>query len=102
MAYWTAFFPADVIKSRLQTDAKLAGKSFSEVFLHLFRTEGFRALYKVRGVSRCHVQKPRRLRSSPARLGHHGMQGWGITVARAMPSNAVLFVTYEFVAKQFR
>jgi len=53
MAYWTAFFPADVVKSRLQTDAALSGKSFGDVFLHLLRTEGFKALYKV-CVSRVH------------------------------------------------
>jgi len=61
MAYWTAFFPADVVKSRLQTDAALSGKSFGDVFLHLFRTEGFKALYKV-CVSRVHDKRTIRSR----------------------------------------
>lgn len=29
-------------------------------------------------------------------------KGWGITVARAMPSNAVIFFTYEKVSKLIR
>jgi len=74
MAYWTAFYPAYTVKSQMQTDPKAANKSFVEVFRHITRTQGFRGLYK----------------------------GWGITVSRAMPSNAVLFLTYELVAKRLR
>eukprot|EP00301_Raphidiophrys_heterophryoidea_P024967 c8260_g1_i1.p1 GENE.c8260_g1_i1~~c8260_g1_i1.p1 ORF type:complete len:300 (-),score=90.16 c8260_g1_i1:516-1415(-) len=74
MSYWTAFFPADVVKSRMQTDPHWNGQSFARVFSHVFRTEGLRGLYA----------------------------GWGITVARAAPSHAVIFATYELVSKLLR
>jgi hypothetical protein len=31
VAYWTAFFPADVVKSKIQTDPALSNATFSQV-----------------------------------------------------------------------
>jgi len=71
VAYWTAFFPADVVKSKIQTDPALKDSTFLQVFRKTFRVEGIRGLYA----------------------------GWGITCARAAPSHAVIFATYELVSK---
>jgi hypothetical protein len=49
MAYWTAFYPADTVKSQQQTNPKLNGQNFATTLQHIYRTEGFRALYKVGG-----------------------------------------------------
>eukprot|EP01006_Ploeotia_vitrea_P014384 TRINITY_DN38813_c0_g1_i1.p1 TRINITY_DN38813_c0_g1~~TRINITY_DN38813_c0_g1_i1.p1 ORF type:complete len:292 (-),score=37.75 TRINITY_DN38813_c0_g1_i1:109-984(-) len=65
MAYWTAFFPADVVKSQQQIVAEK--EAFSTTFKRIYRNGGVRALYA----------------------------GWGITMVRALPSNAVIFCTYE-------
>ena len=71
--YWSAFYPADVVKSRLQTAAANAAEgapsSFPTMFKHIFRTEGIRGLYR----------------------------GLGLTAARAFPSHAFLFYAYEVV-----
>eukprot|EP00501_MAST-03F_sp_TOSAG23-6_P001998 GSMAST32.ASY1.ANO1.2083.1 assembled CDS len=70
VAYWTAFFPADVVKSRIQTGHlknSNPNPTFYSVLRHIYLTEGFRGLYK----------------------------GWGITVLRAAPSNAAVFFAYE-------
>jgi hypothetical protein len=71
-AYWTAFFPADTVKSRMQSaDPTATTRSFVWWLRHLYATTGLRGLYR----------------------------GWGITVSRAAPSNAVLFLVYELTAK---
>eukprot|EP00051_Salpingoeca_urceolata_P028454 m.486952 g.486952 ORF g.486952 m.486952 type:complete len:303 (+) comp24695_c0_seq1:164-1072(+) len=67
--YWSAFYPADTVKSRVQTDPSLEGRSFVSIFKLLYREGGVRALYK----------------------------GWLVTVTRAVPSNGVLFLTYELM-----
>ncbi|KNH08238.1 mitochondrial substrate carrier family protein [Perkinsela sp. CCAP 1560/4] len=69
IAYWTAFFPADVVKTRIQVDTKKRQYTLPGAFRDVYREGGFAALYK----------------------------GWGITVARAIPAHAALFVTYEFI-----
>jgi solute carrier family 25 (mitochondrial carnitine/acylcarnitine transporter), member 20/29 len=51
MAYWTAFFPADTVKSCMQTEPALAQKGFFATFGHIYRTHGLRALYSVRYMS---------------------------------------------------
>lgn len=71
-----SLFPADTIKSRIQTEAvvaqhsgtgKVLQKGFFEVGRHIYKTGGLKALYR----------------------------GCGITIARAAPSSAVIFATYE-------
>jgi ornithine carrier protein len=72
MAYNFIFFPADTIKSRMQTEemghgASGARKSFAAVGRALWQQQGLRGLY----------------------------QGCGITVARSAPSSAFIFAIYE-------
>mmetsp|Transcript_35406 Transcript_35406/g.83332 ORF Transcript_35406/g.83332 Transcript_35406/m.83332 type:complete len:301 (-) Transcript_35406:140-1042(-) len=71
MSYWGLPFPMDVVKSKIQTGTHNLPPgvkvSVPSVFNHVLKTEGVRGLYR----------------------------GCGITVARAAPSNAVLFVVYE-------
>ena len=65
--YWTAFFPADVVKTRMQLDPQFARKGLFRALRHVYRKEGFRALY-------C---------------------GWTCTVLSAFPGNAAIFLVYE-------
>ena len=75
MSYNFVFYPADTIKSRMQTEA--AGPGGQQRFLHvgkgLFREHGIRGLYR----------------------------GCGITVARAAPSSAFIFTIYEGLKEMF-
>merc|ERR1719419_704970 len=63
VAYWAVPFPADTIKSKLQTDPRVAGMSFAGVFRQVLKEEGPLGLYK----------------------------GAGITCVRAAPAHALLF-----------
>jgi hypothetical protein len=71
MSYWTAFYPADTVKSALQTNPDFAKKSFVQTFLGIYRNEGMSALYR----------------------------GWGVTVMRAAPAHALIFACYEETLK---
>lgn len=72
VAYWSAFYPADTVKSRMQSaPADMPKQNFLWWFRHLYKTNGLRGMYR----------------------------GWGITVSRAAPSNAVLFFVFELMAK---
>lgn len=73
-AYWTAFYPADTVKSVMQTDPVRNARGFFGVFRDLWAEDGMRALFR----------------------------GWGITASRALISNALLFLTYERVDKMLR
>lgn len=77
MSYNFAFFPADTIKSRMQTEdiSALAGKrlSFWSVGRAIWTQHGLRGLYR----------------------------GCGITVARAAPSSALIFTMYETLRSTF-
>lgn len=74
-AYNFAFYPADTIKSRMQTEdvGKLTcGRStFGAVGKALWKSDGIRGMYR----------------------------GCGITVARAIPSSAFIFTIYEELKK---
>jgi mitochondrial ornithine carrier protein len=80
-AYNLAFFPADTIKSTIQTEAELrpasAGtmgqRSFGTVARELYRARGLRGLYA----------------------------GCGITVARSVPSSALIFLIYDGLTARF-
>mmetsp|Transcript_12462 Transcript_12462/g.24716 ORF Transcript_12462/g.24716 Transcript_12462/m.24716 type:complete len:307 (-) Transcript_12462:485-1405(-) len=73
--YWGIPFPFDVVKSKIQTDTHGLPPGVAvnvvSVFKHTWKTEGLKGLYR----------------------------GCGITVARAAPSNAVLFCVYEMVMR---
>lgn len=72
MAYNAALYPADVIKSRMQSG--LHGKEgFLSVARHLYSTQGHKVFFR----------------------------GFGITVARSAPSSGVIFLTYELLARFF-
>jgi len=77
-AYNLAFFPADTVKSTMQTEAELrpgsAGhRSFVAVARELYRAQGLRGLYA----------------------------GCGITVARSGPSSAMIFLIYDGLKARF-
>ena len=79
--YNLAFFPADTIKSTMQTEEELRPelkrsgqqRGFLTVGRELWRAQGFRGLYA----------------------------GCGITVARSVPSSAVIFLIYDGLRKRF-
>jgi hypothetical protein len=67
MGYWLSMFPIDTVKSRIQSGVGTTGGSFFSVFAKILASEGLRGLYA----------------------------GMGITLARALPSNALIFTVYE-------
>lgn len=76
MSYNLSLFPADTIKSRMQTESMLVGntpqgrnisRGFWSTGVSIYRSFGIKGLYR----------------------------GCGITVARAAPSSAVIFLFYE-------
>ncbi|CAK9047647.1 Mitochondrial substrate carrier family protein S (Carnitine/acylcarnitine translocase) (CAC) (Solute carrier family 25 member 20 homolog B) [Durusdinium trenchii] len=67
VAYWALPFPADTVKSKIQTDARFQSQSFISVFKTILKEEGVKGLYK----------------------------GCGITCLRAIPSHALIFYFYE-------
>eukprot|EP00980_Cylindrotheca_fusiformis_P006914 scaffold1442_cov128-Cylindrotheca_fusiformis.AAC.35 len=71
VGYWTAFYPADTVKSMIQTNPDHMGNGFVETMVRVYQREGIRGLYR----------------------------GWGITAARAAPSHAMIFAIYEYTMK---
>ncbi|KAF2207856.1 hypothetical protein CERZMDRAFT_91666 [Cercospora zeae-maydis SCOH1-5] len=72
MSYNFILFPADTIKSKIQTGELTGVKpSFTNVGLEIFRTHGLKGWYR----------------------------GCGITVARSAPSSALIFTIYEYTRK---
>ena len=69
--YWTSFYPADTVKSRIQTSKK-QNESFITVFNNIYKKEGIKGLYR----------------------------GWTITIIRAVPAHAAIFTIYEKVNNQ--
>ena len=74
VGYWTAFYPADTVKSMVQTNPDHMGRGFVETFLSVYRTQGIRGLYR----------------------------GWGVTAARAAPAHAAIFAVYEYTMKMLK
>ncbi|KAJ7461035.1 mitochondrial carrier domain-containing protein [Mycena galericulata] len=83
-AFNLALFPADTVKSAMQTEEELrpiaqtAGKaaprpSFLRTFNAMYRAQGIKGLYA----------------------------GCGITVARSVPSSAIIFLIYDGLSKRF-
>lgn len=77
MSYNLIFFPADTIKSRMQTEEvglqRAGRRSFGSVAKTLWQQQGLRGLY----------------------------QGCGITLARSAPSSALIFAIYEYLQDRF-
>jgi len=85
IAFNLALFPADTVKSAIQTEEELRprngqaptlqGKpSFARTFMAMYQAQGIRGLYA----------------------------GCGITVLRSMPSSAIIFLVYDGLKKYFR
>jgi len=66
VAYWSCIYPFDMVKSRIQTSAKI--EPFATVFAREYRTKGVTGLYR----------------------------GIGVTLPRAVISNGVIFFAYEY------
>lgn len=71
VGYNTLFFPFDTVKSRMQTNASQA--NFMGTVRDIWRRHGGRGYFK----------------------------GWGITVLRAAPSNALIFWVYESLCRVY-
>ncbi len=71
MVYWAAMYPADTVKSAMQTGGKDSQGSFMTTLASVYRAGGLRALYA----------------------------GITPTIIRAAPSNAVIFLVYEECSK---
>ncbi|EKF30783.1 mitochondrial carrier protein, putative [Trypanosoma cruzi marinkellei] len=74
VAFWTVFFPADVVKTRMQVDPVFSQWSFGKALRVLYAEGGMRALY-------C---------------------GWSLTAVRSFPSNAAIFATYDLSMRAFK
>lgn len=74
VAYWTAFYPADTVGSQMRANPEYASRKFMDVFLEVYKREGWIGLYR----------------------------GWGITAARAAPAHALIFAMYEQTMGVFR
>ena len=74
VAYWTAFYPADTIKSQIQTNPEFKHEGIATTGRKIFQRSGIRGLYS----------------------------GWGITALRAAPAHGAIFVCYEKVAAALR
>jgi ornithine carrier protein len=73
MGYWGAFYPADTVKTEMQTIGNGGVKSsFMETFRSIYRTRGLKGLYA----------------------------GLGPTLCRAIPANAAVFYVYDVVSRQ--
>lgn len=81
MAYNLLIYPVDSIKSQMQTDEEVMRATGKEVIKRGFCKVG-RDLYKSDGIK-----------------GFY--RGCGITIARAVPSNAIIFTTYEILKRHF-
>jgi len=67
VSYWTIPFPADTVKSRIQTAPPGVQLKFWPTLLDIVKKEGIKGLYR----------------------------GWLVTVLRAAPANAAVFYSYE-------
>lgn len=45
-SYWSMFYPADVVKSRMQTNMTKVKLTFPKVFKTIYKEEGYRGLYR--------------------------------------------------------
>lgn len=70
MTYWTVFYPADTIKSYVQTDPRYKFSSIGSVGHDIWRSHGVGGLYR----------------------------GWSVTVLRAAPAHALIFAVYEWTS----
>ena len=75
MGYWGAFYPADTVKTEMQTITTTMSNIKQPSFIETFRT-----IYKTRGMNGLYA-------------------GLGPTLLRAIPANAAVFYVYDVVSK---
>lgn len=80
VAYNVALFPADTVKSAMQTEAELRPRAVGPRGPTFVGT--FRAMYTAQGIKGLYA-------------------GCGITVARAIPSSALIFLIYDGLSKRY-
>lgn len=80
-SYNIAFFPADSVKSTMQTEDELRPRTKGGPRPTFTGT--FKAMYKAHGISGLY-------------------QGMGITIARSIPSSAIIFFIYDGLSQKFR
>jgi len=80
VSYNFALFPADTVKSAMQTEAELRPRGPGQPPPTFMGT--FRAMYKAQGIRGLYA-------------------GCGVTVARAVPSSALIFIIYDGLNKRF-
>jgi len=80
VSYNLALFPADTVKSAMQTEAELRPRAAGEPGLTFGGV--LRAMYKAQGLKGLYA-------------------GCGITVARAIPSSALIFIIYDRLSSYF-
>ncbi|KAI5896569.1 mitochondrial carrier [Schizophyllum commune H4-8] len=77
IAFNVALFPADTVKSAIQTEYELhpgrPPSSFFRMFMEMYRAQGVRGLYT----------------------------GCGVTIVRSVPSSAIIFLIYDELNKLF-
>ncbi len=71
VAYWSAFYPADVVKTRIQGSISKKKLTLWTGLKSIYKNEGLAALYR----------------------------GWSIAAIRAGPTSAVVFTTYEKISR---
>ncbi|KAI0089538.1 mitochondrial carrier [Irpex rosettiformis] len=80
IAYNVALFPADTVKSAVQTEAEMRPRAPGEPYPSFVATA--RAMYRAQGLRGLYA-------------------GCGITAARAVPSSALIFIIYDGLTKRF-
>jgi mitochondrial ornithine carrier protein len=80
LAYNVALFPADTVKSAVQTEAEMRPRAPGEPYPSFVATA--RAMYKAQGLKGLYA-------------------GCGITAARAVPSSALIFIIYDGLTRRF-
>jgi hypothetical protein len=74
LCYWSAIFPVDTIKTRIQADPAYRGMGIAHAARTMIQRQGVGALYS----------------------------GFLVTLMRAFPSNACIFGAYELTLKQWK
>lgn len=80
LAYNVALFPADTVKSAVQTEAEMRPRAPGEPYPSFLATA--KAMYKAQGLRGLYA-------------------GCGITAARAVPSSALIFLIYDGLSRRF-
>jgi solute carrier family 25 carnitine/acylcarnitine transporter 20/29 len=73
-SYWTIFFPADTVKTRMQTDP---------AYMKMGALRGMGAIYRAGGVAALY-------------------RGYGITACRAFPAHGIVFSVYEASTRMWK